>query len=106
MPKDSTKAGSNIFLGAEWYDSIEACVRTEIYGFIELILEAELSTALGCVRYARARARALAGREGIRARGIGCSDRTAGSWPQRVRLEPLASERCDQSSSVSRVCGT
>jgi putative transposase len=53
MPKDITKAASNIFLGAEWQDSIEARVRTEIRGFIEEILEAELSTALGRARYAR-----------------------------------------------------
>ena len=57
MPKDSTKAVSNIFLGAEWHDSIEACVRTEIREFIESMLEAELSTALGRTRYARGRAR-------------------------------------------------
>jgi len=56
MPKDSTKAVSNIFLGAEWHDSIEACVRTEIREFIESMLEAELSIALGCTRYARGRA--------------------------------------------------
>jgi putative transposase len=56
MSKDITKAASNILLGAEWHDSIEACVRTEIRGFIELMLDAELSTALGRARYARARA--------------------------------------------------
>src|SRR5262245_37854998 len=61
MSKDSTKAASNILLGAEWHDSIEACVRTEIRGFIELMLEAELSTALGRARYARAGARDASG---------------------------------------------
>src|SRR5215468_951926 len=54
MAKDSTKAASNILVGGEWYDSIEACVRTGIRGLIELMLEAELSTALGRARYARA----------------------------------------------------
>ena len=54
MTKDSTKARSNIFLGAEWHDSIEACVRMEVRGFIEQMLEAELSTALGRARYVRA----------------------------------------------------
>src|SRR5215468_12619924 len=54
MTKDSTKAGSNILLGAEWHDSIEACVRMEVRGFIEQMLEAELSTALGRARYVRA----------------------------------------------------
>ena len=56
MSKDSTKAASNIFLSADWHDSIEACVRTQIRGFIEMMLDAELSTALGRSRYARARA--------------------------------------------------
>ena len=56
MAKDSTKAGPKILLGAEWHDSIEACVRMEIRGFIEEMLEAELSTALGRARYARTRA--------------------------------------------------
>jgi hypothetical protein len=56
MSKDSTKAASNILLGSEWHDSIEACVRSEIRGFIESMLETELATALGRARYARARA--------------------------------------------------
>jgi transposase-like protein len=56
MLNDSTKAASNILLGSDWHDSLEASVRTEIRGFIETILEAELSTALGRARYARARA--------------------------------------------------
>jgi hypothetical protein len=55
MLKDSTKATSNILLGADWHDSLEACVRTGIRGFIELMLEAELSAVLGRARYARAR---------------------------------------------------
>jgi len=54
MTKDSTKARPNILLGAEWHDSIEACVRMEVRGFIEQMLEAELSTALGRARYVRA----------------------------------------------------
>jgi putative transposase len=53
MSKDITKAASNIFLGAEWQDSIEACVRREIRGFIEKMLEVELSKALGRRRYER-----------------------------------------------------
>jgi transposase-like protein len=56
MSKDSTKVASNILLGADWHDSIEACVRRQIRGLIELMLEAELSTALGRARYARAQA--------------------------------------------------
>jgi transposase-like protein len=56
MSKDITKLASNILLGADWHDSIEACVGTQIRGFIELMLEAELSSVLGRARYARARA--------------------------------------------------
>ena len=56
MSKDITNAASNILLGADWHDSIEACVRRQIRGLIELMLEAELSTALGRARYARAHA--------------------------------------------------
>ena len=62
MSKDSTKAASNILLGAEWHDSIEACVRTQIRGFIEEMLEVELSHALGRARYERAAPKYLAGR--------------------------------------------
>ena len=54
MSKDSTTAASNILLGAEWHDSIEACVRTQIRDFIEEMLEVELSHALGRARYERA----------------------------------------------------
>src|SRR5262245_6844712 len=56
MSKDITKAASNILLGADWQDSIEDCVRRQIRGFIELMLEAELSSVLGRARYARLRA--------------------------------------------------
>ena len=83
MSKDITKAASNILLGAEWEDSIEARVRTEIRGLIEEILEAELSTALGRARYARSGER-LPGASESRARGNDYSSRTAGIWsPQR-----------------------
>ena len=56
MSKDITKSASNILLGTDWHDSIEASVRTQIRGFIELMLEAELSSVLGRARYARAHA--------------------------------------------------
>jgi putative transposase len=61
MTKHSTKEASNILLGAEWHDSIEACVRQQIRGFIEEMLEEELSKALGRARYARASAPKLPG---------------------------------------------
>jgi transposase-like protein len=53
MTKHTTKIPTNILLGADWQDSIEACVRAQIRGFIEEVLEAELSNALGRARYMR-----------------------------------------------------
>jgi hypothetical protein len=62
MLNDITKAASNILLGADWHDSIEACVRTQIRGFIQLMLEAELSSVLGRARPSTCRTRANQGR--------------------------------------------
>jgi len=79
MPKDSTKAGSNILLGADWHDSIETFVRMEIRGFIEEMLEAEVSTALGRARYARARApERRAGEPGLPGEADAAAHRVAG----------------------------
>ena len=55
MKTDTTKgtteaAEGTLFLGADWFDPLEAGVRTRIRGFIEELLEAELDAALGRVR--------------------------------------------------------
>src|SRR3954469_9020796 len=42
-----------LFLGEDWFDPLEAGVRTRIRAFIEELLEAELEAALGRKRYAR-----------------------------------------------------
>jgi hypothetical protein len=47
-------AEGTLFLGDNWFDPLEAGVRTRIRGFIEELLEAELDTALGRDRYQRA----------------------------------------------------
>ena len=44
-----------LFLGEDWFDPLEAGVRTRIRSFIEELLEAELEAALGRKRYARGR---------------------------------------------------
>src|SRR3954467_9306420 len=44
------------FLSEDWFDPLEAGVRTRIRSFIEELLEAELEAALGRKRYARGRA--------------------------------------------------
>jgi putative transposase len=43
------------FLGEDWFDPLEARVRTRIRSFIEELLEAELEAALGRKRYERGR---------------------------------------------------
>src|SRR5205085_10077941 len=46
-------AETELFLGADWFDPLEAGVRTRIRSFIEELLEAELNAALGRKRYER-----------------------------------------------------
>src|SRR4051794_8558691 len=46
-------AETELFLGADWFDPLEAGVRTRIRSFIEELLEAELEAALSRKRYAR-----------------------------------------------------
>jgi putative transposase len=55
MTTDSTTAAedTNLFLGAAWFDPIEAGIRDQIRAFIEGMVEEELATALGRSRYQR-----------------------------------------------------
>jgi hypothetical protein len=60
MKTDITKgtaeaAEGTLLLGDDWFDPLEAGVRTRIRGFIEELLEAELDAALGRDRYERPR---------------------------------------------------
>ena len=48
-------AEGTLFLGDDWFDPLEAGVRTRIRGFIEELLETELDAALGRDRYERPR---------------------------------------------------
>src|SRR6516225_1485072 len=56
MTKDSRdlSGASPEFLGAGWFDPIEAVIRDRVRGFIEELVEAELDDALGRSRYQRA----------------------------------------------------
>ena len=65
MTTDSTTTDddANLFLGAAWFDPIEAGIRGRIRGFIEELIEQELAAALGRTRYQR-RSGATAGTEG------------------------------------------
>src|SRR5829696_979348 len=60
MTTDSTAPAAGAaetkgFLGEDWFDPLEAGVRTRIRSFIEELLEAELDAALGRKRYERGR---------------------------------------------------
>jgi putative transposase len=46
-------AEGDVFLGENWFDPLEAAVRTRVRGFIEELLEAELDAALTRKRYER-----------------------------------------------------
>jgi len=57
------------FLGADWFDPLEAAVRQQVRGFIEGLLEEELAAALGRGRYERTAA-AFGARNGHRERQL------------------------------------
>ena len=50
--KDCSEESSE-FLGAGWFDPIEAAIRDRVRGFIEDLVGAELDAALGRSRYRR-----------------------------------------------------
>jgi putative transposase len=55
MDEDNTTAaeGPALFAGAAWFDPIEAGLRGRIRGFIEELVEQELTEALGRRRHER-----------------------------------------------------
>jgi hypothetical protein len=79
MTKDSTKVASNILLGAEWHDSIEAlCTNGDPR--VHRVDVGERAIERAWARPLCAASRAFSGRERTRATGNGRS-RTAGIWP-------------------------
>src|SRR5688500_10604260 len=66
MTTDSTTTDddANLFLGAAWFDPIEAGIRGQIRGFIEELIGQELAAALGRTRYQR-RSGATVATEGL-----------------------------------------
>lgn len=71
MEKNSTAiAEPDVFDGSAWFDPLEAGVRDRVRGFIEALLEEELTAALGRARYRRD-GEALGGyRHGVRHRQL------------------------------------
>jgi putative transposase len=71
MEQDSTApAAAEVFEGAAWFDPIEAGLRERMRGFIETMLEEELTAALGRGRYRRGGAAAGGYRHGMRHRQL------------------------------------
>ncbi len=108
MKTDITKAAAEaaeatLFLGDDWFDPLEAGVRTRIRGFIEELLEAELDAALGRDRYQRPRLAekdaaerqaAVAGhRHGHRERGLMGTFGAVTVRVPRGRLKPRMARR-------------
>jgi putative transposase len=73
MGQNSTAAltgGRELFAGEDWFDPIEAGVRDRVRGFIEALLEQELTAALGRNRHERATDTPNGYRNGTRERGL------------------------------------
>jgi putative transposase len=73
MEQNSTTAGTDgtaLFAGEAWFDPIEAGVRDRVRGFIEELLEEELTQALGRNRHERAAAEPSGYRNGTRERRL------------------------------------
>jgi putative transposase len=73
MEESSTKTqadGTALFAGDAWFDPIEAGIRDRVRGFIEELLEQELTAALGRTRHERAEGEPAGYRNGTRERQL------------------------------------
>jgi len=73
MEQNSTKAdadGTVLFAGDAWFDPIEAGIRDRVRGFIQELLEQELTGALGRARHERAEGEPVGYRNGTRERQL------------------------------------
>ncbi len=73
MEQNSTKTqadGTALFAGDAWFDPIEAGIRERVRGFIEELLEQELTAALGRTRHERAEGEPAGYRNGTRERQL------------------------------------
>jgi len=73
MEKNNTKTqadGTALFAGDAWFDPIEAGIRDRVRGFIEELLEQELTAALGRTRHERAESEPAGYRNGARKRQL------------------------------------
>ena len=86
MEDDSTTAqAAALFTGEAWFDPIETGIRERIRGFIEALIEEELTTALGRGRCERSVGAPRGYRNGRRerhllGRGLRAVGRAGGPW--------------------------
>ncbi len=80
----SKAADTGLFAGEAWFDPIEVGIRERVRGFIEELLEQELTAALGCDKSERAAGEPKGYRNGMRERQL------LGSFgPAEVKVEVL-----------------
>jgi len=73
MEQNSTKTqadGTMLFAGDAWFDPIEAGIRDRVRGFIQELLEQELTAALGRTRHERVEGKPAGYRNGTRERQL------------------------------------
>jgi len=73
MEQSSTKTdtdGTALFAGEAWFDPIEAGIRDRVRGFIQELLEQELTAVLGRIRHERAEGELAGYRNGTRERQL------------------------------------
>ena len=73
MEQNSTTtdaSGTGLFAGEAWFDPIEAGIRERVRGFIQELLEQELTAALGRTRHERAVGAPAGYRNGTRERQL------------------------------------
>ncbi len=73
MEETSTKTdadGTALFAGDAWFDPIEAGIRDRVRGFIEELLEQELTAALGRTLHGQAEGEPTGYRNGTRQRQL------------------------------------
>ena len=73
MEQDGTRMqadGTSLFAGEAWFDPIEAGIRERVRGFIQELLEQELTAALGRTRHERAEGKLAGHRNGTRERQL------------------------------------
>jgi len=97
-----------LFLGEDWFDPIEAGIRGRVRGFIEALIEEELSEALRRARYQRpgqsAKPEASQGAAGYRHGESGNCSARSGRCGSACREPGWSMPRAQAGNSIARRC--